>query len=60
MHDTQGHVELEQREIEVVPTDEPAARPRWREVFWRATVRDPTLSSASQAGLVNNLNDGIA
>jgi MFS family permease len=31
-----------------------------REVFWRTSVRDPNLSSASQAGLVNNLNDGMA
>jgi len=31
-----------------------------REVFWRTTARDPDLSSATQAGLVNNLNDGMA
>lgn len=31
-----------------------------REVFWRTTVRDRDLSSVSQAGLVNNLNDGMA
>jgi MFS family permease len=31
-----------------------------REVFWRATFRDRDLSSVSQAGLVNNLNDGMA
>ncbi len=31
-----------------------------REVFARATWRDPTLSAVSQAGLVNNLNDGMA
>lgn len=31
-----------------------------REVFWRTTLRDPNLSSVSQAGLVNNLNDGMA
>lgn len=31
-----------------------------REVFWRTTVRDRNLSSVSQAGLVNNLNDGMA
>jgi len=29
-------------------------------VFWRTTVADRNLSSASQAGLVNNLNDGMA
>ncbi|MEX2124845.1 MAG: MFS transporter [Woeseia sp.] len=31
-----------------------------REVFGRTTARDPDLSSATQAGLVNNLNDGMA
>jgi MFS family permease len=31
-----------------------------RDVFWRTTIRDRNLSSVSQAGLVNNLNDGMA
>jgi MFS family permease len=30
------------------------------QIFWRATVADSNLSSVSQAGLVNNLNDGMA
>ena len=30
------------------------------EVFWRTTLLDRNLSSISQAGLVNNLNDGMA
>ena len=30
------------------------------EVFWRTTLRDRSLSAASLAGLVNNLNDGMA
>jgi len=34
--------------------------PTPREVFWRTTLLDRNLSSASQAGLVNNLNDGMA
>jgi MFS family permease len=29
-------------------------------VFWRTTLIDRNLSSVSQAGLVNNLNDGMA
>ncbi|HEU4686800.1 MAG TPA: MFS transporter [Vicinamibacterales bacterium] len=29
-------------------------------IFWRTSIGDRTLSSASQAGLVNNLNDGMA
>jgi MFS family permease len=31
-----------------------------REIFARASWRDPALSSASHAGMVNNLNDGLA
>src|SRR5436309_452255 len=31
-----------------------------REVFAQTTLHEPALSSASQAGLVNNLNDGLA
>jgi MFS family permease len=40
---------------------EPAGRmPTPGEVFWRTTLFDRNLSSISQAGLVNNLNDGMA
>ena len=31
-----------------------------RDVFLQTSFREPALSSASQAGLVNNLNDGMA
>ena len=31
-----------------------------RQVFRRTTLEEPALSSISQAGLVNNLNDGLA
>jgi MFS family permease len=31
-----------------------------RQVFVQTSFREPALSSASQAGLVNNLNDGLA
>jgi MFS family permease len=34
--------------------------PTTRELFARASWRDPALASASQAGMVNNLNDGLA
>jgi MFS family permease len=34
--------------------------PSMRELLARGTWRDPALASASQAGLVNNLNDGLA
>jgi len=34
--------------------------PTQRNVFWRTSLADRNLSSISQAGLVNNLNDGMA
>ena len=38
----------------------PAGAPSQREIFVRTSFRDRELSSISQAGLVNNLNDGMA
>jgi len=38
----------------------PEGQPTQREVFWRTSLFDRDLSSVSQAGLVNNLNDGMA
>ena len=35
-------------------------RPRWRSIFIRTSFGDRSLSAACQAGLVNNLNDGMA
>jgi len=40
--------------------NEPRAKRTPGQVFWDTTLRDPNLSSVSQAGLVNNLNDGMA
>ena len=42
------------------PTAAPTTAPDFRALFARGTWGDPALSSASQAGLVNNLNDGLA
>lgn len=39
---------------------EQAGLPSQREIFWRTSLTDRNLSSVSQAGLVNNLNDGMA
>jgi MFS family permease len=36
------------------------ASPRQRDIFIRTSLTDRNLSSVSQAGLVNNLNDGMA
>ena len=40
--------------------DASGGTPSSREVFWRTTFFDRNLSSISQTGLVNNLNDGMA
>jgi MFS family permease len=51
VRETRGHVALEASPAPSIP---------WRAVFARTTLVDPSLSAASQAGLVNNLNDGMA
>ena len=48
-HEAKLHGELASHEV-----------PGQREIFWRTSLTDRNLSSVSQAGLVNNLNDGMA
>jgi MFS family permease len=43
-----------------VPADGASPDLSMREVFTLTSFREPALSSCSQAGLVNNLNDGLA
>ena len=57
VRDTAAHVALEQARHHPGADETP---PRLREAFARATWRVPALRSCSQAGLVNNLNDGLA
>jgi MFS family permease len=57
VRETRDHVAHESRLQGELP---PGGVPTQREVFWRTTLRDRNLSSVSQAGLVNNLNDGMA
>ena len=56
VRDTTAHVALEQAQH---PGADRAA-PRLGGAFARASYRVPALRSCSQAGLVNNLNDGLA
>jgi MFS family permease len=51
IRDTSHHVELEAMEHPV---------PRLRRLFWDTTLFDRNLGSVTQAGLINNLNDGMA
>jgi len=54
VRETRGHVTLEStlHHAGSVPMSA-------RDVFWKTTLTDRNLSSVSQAGLVNNLNDGM-
>src|SRR5205823_3617690 len=55
VRDTTAHVALEQSRR----PDSGLATPRLRAAFASASYRVPSLRSCSQAGLVNNLNDGL-
>ncbi|MBN1207327.1 MAG: MFS transporter [Myxococcaceae bacterium] len=57
VRETKHHVAAEMKLYGELP---PEGMPTQREVFWRTSVLDKNLSSVSQAGLVNNLNDGMA
>lgn len=57
VRETKHHVTVDSRLQGELP---PESVPTQREVFWRTTLLDRNLSSVSQAGLVNNLNDGMA
>ena len=54
VRETRGHA------LREPPTSPSRREPdvRWLRLAWRSTIADPSLSAASQAGLVNNLNDG--
>jgi MFS family permease len=72
VRETRGHAHLEARLSEADRTADTSSgtdsglaaagqdRPSTGEVLLRTSLRDPALSACSQAGLVNNLNDGLA
>src|SRR5580765_7304533 len=55
VRETQGHARHEEASY-----DAAGAKKSTREVFMLTSFRERALSSCSQAGLVNNLNDGLA
>jgi MFS family permease len=57
VRETRGHARLEAKSDAL---DMGSAQLTQREVLWRTSVADRDLSAVSQAGLVNNLNDGMA
>jgi MFS family permease len=74
VRDTTDHVRIEADQRDSGGTDDASlatdsnrsgdasrsSRLTWREIFVRTSWKDRSLSSCSQAGLVNNLNDGLA
>jgi MFS family permease len=72
VRETRGHARLEAQLADAgrSASEDPALdtgvgsagveRPSTREVFVCTSLREPALSACSQAGLVNNLNDGLA
>ena len=59
VQETRGHARLEAA-VHVPATGDLSGALSDRQVFVHTSLRDRALSSASQAGLVNNLNDGLA
>ena len=59
VRDTSKYAELEAAQNSESADDE-ETKPSAREVFVRTSFTDRNLSSVSQAGLANNLNDGMA
>ncbi|MDH4109893.1 MAG: MFS transporter [Gammaproteobacteria bacterium] len=57
VRETRHHADHEAR---VHHAEAMAGQPSQREIFRRTSFTDRNLSSVSQAGLVNNLNDGMA
>jgi len=72
VRETHGHAQLEAQLVDPGRATDPAPgdgrtsaaagreRPSTREIVVRTSLREPALSACSQAGLVNNLNDGLA
>jgi MFS family permease len=58
VRETHGHVRTEIRNTER-PESQSGNLSQW-EIFKRTSLTDRNLASVSQAGLVNNLNDGMA
>ena len=59
VRDTSAH-RLAEARLEADVQRPPSSAPGVRGLLAWSTWRDPALASASQAGLVNNLNDGLA
>ncbi len=59
VRETHEHAKLEAKQWSS-SAEETTDKPSSRDIFMRTSFTDRNLSSASQAGFVNNLNDGMA
>jgi MFS family permease len=57
VRETHGHVALESSAVPAAPT---AGTPTLRHIFYVTSLGNVSLFAACQAGLVNNLNDGMS
>jgi MFS family permease len=60
VRETRGHARLETRLHEPVASSAPDGQPSFWSIFTLTSWRNRNLFSCSQAGMVNNLNDGLA
>ena len=60
IRDTKAHSQLESSQIKKTTVGEGAHKPKISWVLAETSWRNKTLFSVSQAGLVNNLNDGMS
>lgn len=58
--DTRAHARLEASQIKKTATGGKAHKPKTSWVFFETSWHNKTLFSVSQAGLINNLNDGMS
>ncbi len=58
--DTMGHAKLEAAQLKKTVVDETFHKPRLGWVFAETSWKNRNLFSISQAGLINNLNDGMS
>ncbi len=62
VHETHAHAKQEAQasvQHSSPHVSSPAQQPSFREIFWLTSWKNKNLFSVSQAGLVNNMNDGM-
>jgi MFS family permease len=60
VRESAAHARAEARQLRGGNSQPPSMQPTFRAMFMNVSWKDRALSSASQAGMINNLNDGMA